>query len=100
MGLCAGCHGDEHHDRPAVAVPMRTSTSARHENPLNFVRVVSEGIVPRDLPGSLRRQRMPANPDLSDQQIAQILNYIRATWGGAPASVSPRDVAEALADRE
>lgn len=95
MGLCAGCHGDEHYDRPGVAVPMRTNTTVRHDNPLNFVRIVREGIAPRDLPGDARRQRMPAYPDLSDQQIAQLLNYIRATWGGAPASVSPRDVAEA-----
>ncbi len=99
MGLCAGCHGDEHFDRPGVAVPMRTNTTARHDNPLNFIRIVREGIAARDLPGDTRRQRMPAYPALTDQEIAEMLNYIRATWGGAPATVSPSDVAEASLNR-
>ncbi len=98
MGLCAGCHGDEHYDRPRVAVSMRGNTTVRQQNPLNFARVVREGIAPRHLPDNGRRQRMPAYPDLTDQQIAQVLNYIRATWGGAPAAVSASDVAQTQAE--
>lgn len=29
---------------------------------------------------------------LSDDELAQLSNYLRATWGGQPASVTPADV--------
>ncbi|KVC96875.1 hypothetical protein WJ91_00235 [Burkholderia ubonensis] len=29
---------------------------------------------------------------LSDDQLAQLSNYLRAMWGGQPASVTPADV--------
>ncbi|KVP45300.1 hypothetical protein WL12_24910 [Burkholderia ubonensis] len=29
---------------------------------------------------------------LSDDELVQLSNYLRATWGGQPASVTPADV--------
>jgi mono/diheme cytochrome c family protein len=94
IGLCAGCHGPQGQGRPNASVPMNGNTTPMLENPRNLVKVIRDGIPPRHFAGMERMQEMPAFGDqLTDQEIADLVNYLRVTWGGRPGDVTAQSVA-------
>jgi len=83
LGLCAGCHGPDGTGQPYGSVPMEGNTTLMLENDLNLRRIISEGIPARHLSGYLRMQEMPAfGATLSDAEMTDLTNYLRARWGG------------------
>lgn len=97
VGLCAGCHGVSGKGQPHSSVPLNVNTTAMYENPVTLVRVIHEGVHERNLARGERMQTMPAFADqLDDQQMADLVNYLRQRWGGHEANVTPADVADAL----
>jgi mono/diheme cytochrome c family protein len=55
-----------------------------------------DGIGAQDFPGLERMQDMPGfATQLNDAELAQLANYLRATWGGQPADVTA-DAVKAL----
>jgi mono/diheme cytochrome c family protein len=59
----------------------------------DLIRIVLFGLQgPVEVNGRDYNQRMPAQNYLSDKQIADILSYIRNTWGNKAATVSPAEV--------
>jgi mono/diheme cytochrome c family protein len=79
-GACASCHSGA---PQAVAIDLAHSTAVSAPDPRNAIRVVLAGILPPPgEPGPL----MPAFAGaLTDQQIADLMNYIRARFGHGPA---------------
>ncbi|MDR2297486.1 MAG: cytochrome c [Comamonas sp.] len=95
LGLCAGCHGAQGQGQPHSSVPMSTNTTAMFPTPINLIRVIREGVHERDLAQGERMQTMPAYADkLSNEEMADLVNYMRQTWGGRPGDVSAAQVAE------
>ena len=93
--LCSGCHGVEGQGIPHVVVPLATNASLRINDARNFVHTVLHGISAQRFPGLERMQPMPAFEDkLTDQQMADLANWARATWGGQQPDVKPEDVAK------
>ncbi|MBV8248140.1 MAG: cytochrome c [Comamonas sp.] len=95
LGLCAGCHGAQGDGQPHSSVPMNTNTTAMYSTPINLIRVIREGVHERDLAHGERMQTMPAYADkLSNEEMADLVNYMRQTWGGQPGNVTAAQVAE------
>lgn len=95
LNLCSSCHGVEGQGIPHVVVPLATNASLRINDARNFVDTVLHGIEARRFPGLERMQPMPSFEDkLSDQQMADLANWARATWGGQLPDVTPEDVAK------
>jgi mono/diheme cytochrome c family protein len=95
INLCSGCHGAEGQGIPHVVVPLATNASMRITDARNFVHTVLNGISAQRFPGLERMQPMPSFEDkLSDQQITDLANWARATWGGQQPDVKPDDVAK------
>lgn len=93
--LCSGCHGAEGQGIPHVVVPLATNASLRITDARNFVHTVLHGISAQRFPGLERMQPMPSFEDkLTDQQMADLANWARATWGGQQPDVKPEDVAK------
>lgn len=93
---CAGCHGREGEGIPHVSVPMKTNSSLRLASPNNFLKTVVHGLPEQRLPGLERFQPMPGFSDrLSDDEIAALSNWMRATWGGNPPTIDAKGVAAA-----
>lgn len=93
--LCSGCHGAEGQGIPHVVVPLATNASLRINDGRNFVHTVLHGISAQRFPGLERMQPMPSFEDkLTDQQMADLANWARATWGGQQPDVKPEDVAK------
>jgi mono/diheme cytochrome c family protein len=79
-GACASCHSGAPH---AVAIDLAHSTAVNAPDPRNAIRVVLAGIMPS--PGE-SGPMMPAFAGaLTDQQIADLINYIRNHFGHGPA---------------
>ncbi|MDT8894824.1 cytochrome c [Halomonas sp. I1] len=94
LDTCAGCHGGDGQGKPQVAVAMSGNTTLRLEDPTNLLRVMLDGIEARDFPGFARMQEMPGfAAHLSDDELADLGNYLRETWGGRPGDIAPGDVA-------
>ena len=79
-GACASCHAGI---PGAVTIDLAHSTAVNAPDPRNAIRVVLAGITPpAGDPGPL----MPAFAGaLTDQQIAELMNYIRGRFGHGPA---------------
>jgi len=87
--LCAGCHGFEGEGKPGVAVAMQGSAALRDTDPHNLVAVMLDGIEAQDFPGTAAMQAMPGFAGtLTDAQLADLANYLRARWGGQAPGVS------------
>jgi len=93
LQLCSACHGVDGEGIAHVAPPMRTNASLRLSSPRNLLVVVTGGLPERPLPGGERFQAMPAFGHLlDDRQIGDLATWLRGTWGGMPAAVTPDEV--------
>jgi mono/diheme cytochrome c family protein len=94
LEYCAGCHQSKGRGIPGVFPPLAGNDVVRAPDPADILRVVLQG-VPRDG----RYIPMPSfAAKLSDQQIADIANYVRTRWGNdAPPNVTPQMVSKARA---
>ncbi|WP_345814619.1 cytochrome c [Paraburkholderia sp. PREW-6R] len=96
LAVCAGCHGLNGQGKPHVAVPMQANSTLRQSDPRNLLVAMLDGLEPEEFPGLERMQDMPGFArQLSDTELAQLANYLRATWGGQPANVTA-DAVKAL----
>ena len=95
FALCAGCHGLEGQGLPHVSVPLRTNSSLRLPSPRGFLAPVMHGIIAHDFPGLERMQAMPGFAGtLSDQEVADLATWMRATWGGQATEVTAAEVGQ------
>jgi mono/diheme cytochrome c family protein len=93
LGVCAGCHGRAGEGKPHVAVSMRGNSTVRDASVRNLLVAMLDGVEEQRFTGHESMQPMPAFATrLSDAEIAQLANYLRATWGGQAANVSAADV--------
>ncbi len=73
---CAGCHHPLGLGRPKIAVALNGNPLVRAANPLNLGAVVLQGIPPQS-----GYPAMPAYNNLSDDQLALIIEYVLSQWG-------------------
>jgi mono/diheme cytochrome c family protein len=78
-GACASCHSGA---PGAVAIDLAHSTAVNAPDPRNAIRVVLAGVTPSPgEPGPM----MPAFAGaLTDQQIADLVSYVRGRFGHGP----------------
>jgi len=90
MDNCGGCHQALGRGLPGVFPPLAGNGVVVARDPANILKVVDAGIPARG--GFIP---MPAFKDqLTDQQVADIANYIRTSWGNAAQpNVTPAMVA-------
>ncbi|KUM44322.1 c-type cytochrome [Pseudomonas sp. EpS/L25] len=94
QSACASCHAPDDQG-PAGPYPRSFGNYSAVRDPAgtNLVRVLLDGI---DRQGRTEHAFMPAYRDLlSDQQLADLANYIGRHFGGQAADVRPADVAAA-----
>jgi mono/diheme cytochrome c family protein len=93
LSVCSACHGSDGQGIPHVVVPLATNASLRVASPRKLIRAVLDGIPARHFPGLERMQPMPSfKRDLTDQQVADLVNWLRASWGGREPQVTVDEV--------
>ena len=93
---CSACHGLEGRGIPQLFPSVADSSMARSTDPTTSIRIVLRGA--RSVATAVE-PTAPGMPSygwqLSDDQVAAVLTYIRNTWGGSAAAVSPQAVRKA-----
>lgn len=101
LNVCAGCHGAQGQGVPHVAVAMKGNTTLRLDHPRNLVKVIHDGIDAQEFNGFERMQAMPGFADkLSSAEIAELVNFLRQSWGGLDAIIDAAAVDELTGNSE
>jgi mono/diheme cytochrome c family protein len=99
LNVCAGCHAPAGEGKPHIAVAMRGNTTLRLEDPRNLVRVIDDGIGEQKFAGFEHMQPMPGFAGkLGDEQLTDLLNYLRQGWGGQSGDLAVSNVQKLRAD--
>lgn len=93
IAVCAACHGADGGGKPHVAVAMKGNTTLRRADPHNLIAVILDGIAAQHFGAKENMQEMPGFArQLSDQEIAELANFMRMGWGGQAAKVTDLQV--------
>ena len=92
-GFCAKCHRDEGKGKPPKFPPLSGSSIVLSENASSLIRLMLEGgRGPRTKTGP-KPEKMPGYAErFTDREIAEVLTFIRNSWGNKAPSVTARDV--------
>jgi mono/diheme cytochrome c family protein len=95
---CAACHRTDGTGSPNALPKMAGNSSVLTEDPNSLIRLVLGG---SSLPGTTAAPSALGMPSfawrLSNDEVAQLLTFIRGSWGNQAPSVSARQVARARA---
>jgi mono/diheme cytochrome c family protein len=82
-GACAQCHGEAGRAPLSPALNLTLASSVRGRDANNLIRVILEGLQPS---GNGHGSMMPGFAAvLSDKQLADLVDYIRASFSDGPA---------------
>lgn len=99
FNVCAGCHGVEGEGKPHIAVAMQGNTVLRQADSRNLAKVILDGIGEQQFTGFERMQPMPGFAEkLSDEQVVDLINYLREAWGGLPGDLGVQQLAQLKAE--
>ena len=92
---CASCHGLDGKGQPEWMPPLAGATSALAKEDASAINITLNGsqrIVAAGVPDAYR---MPAfREQLTDAQIAQVLSFVRSSWGNGGGAVDAKAVAK------
>jgi mono/diheme cytochrome c family protein len=92
--FCASCHRDDGAGVPNAFPRLAGNPSVLSEDTTSLIRLLLEGGNSPSATHGPKRQAMPAFAGrLADMQLAQVLTYIRASWGNDARPVTTNDVA-------
>jgi mono/diheme cytochrome c family protein len=93
---CIACHETDGSGAPRIYPPLPGNANLQSADPTSTLRIMLDGAQSVTTPRAPNSGSMPAYAkQLSDQQIADVTNYIRNSWGNAAPLVIPAQVAKA-----
>lgn len=91
---CKSCHGANGLGVPPMYPPLANNQAINMEFSVNPIRMVLFGGFPPSTRGNPRPFGMPPFAyTLSDQEVADVVTYMRQSWGNRSSAVSPVEVA-------
>jgi mono/diheme cytochrome c family protein len=94
MHHCADCHGKRGEGQLPASPPLAGNRGVTMSPAADPIRIVLFGGYPPGTAGNPRPFGMPPYlTTLSDTEIAQVLTFVRASWGNASPVVFPDEVA-------
>jgi mono/diheme cytochrome c family protein len=93
---CVACHEADGSGAPRIYPPLPGNANLQSVDPSSTLRIILDGAKTVTTPRAPNPGSMPAYAkQLSDQQIADVTNYIRNSWGNAAPLVTPAQVKKA-----
>ena len=93
---CVACHGEQGEGVPDAYPALSGSRAVTMRPTANLVHIVLEGGFPPSTAGNPRPFGMPPfAPVLQDADVAELLSFVRASWGNRAPAVSALDVSRA-----
>lgn len=95
---CATCHRDNGAGYPGVTPALAANPTVVAKSPNSVINVILHGVESPATPADNIRYQMPAYAwQLSDTQVAALVNHLRTRWGNQASTIAEKDV-EALRD--
>ena len=93
---CVACHEADGSGTPRIYPPLPGNANLQSANPASTLRIILDGAQTVTTPRAPNAGSMPAYAkQLTDQEIADVTNYIRNSWGNAAPLVTPAQVGRA-----
>ncbi len=93
---CISCHEADGGGAPRIYPPLPGNANLQSADPASTLRIILDGAQTVTTPRAPNTGSMPGYASqMSDQQIADVTNYIRNSWGNAAPLVSAAEVAKA-----
>ena len=90
---CMVCHQADGGGVPKLNAPLDASTAVNGSDVDKLIKYIVKGFADRvEIDGELYSNAMPAAADLTDQQIADVLTFIRSNWSNKAGPVTPLQV--------
>lgn len=90
---CASCHGESGAGTPGVFPPLAGDPVVNGKDAGAHVRIVLHGLSGKSINGKTYAAQMPAfAAQLSDAQIAAVVDHERTSWGNDGPTVTPAEV--------
>jgi mono/diheme cytochrome c family protein len=90
---CESCHQAKGEGVPRIYPPLANNESIAMRNPVNAIRIVLNGGFPPSTEGNPRPYGMPPfYQDLSNEEVAAVVTYIRQSWGNDAPPTLPFEV--------
>ena len=90
---CAACHQLTGQGLPGVFPPLKDNAVVTAADPTEHIRIVLRGLTGKTIGGVAYATPMPPFADqLSDEEVAAVLNHERTSWGHQAPMVKPEDV--------
>ena len=91
---CSACHQLTGEGVPGVFPALRSNAVVTADGAGEQIRVILEGLVGKTIDGVAYAAAMPPlGAQLTDEQIAAVVNHERTSWGNAAPTVTPDAVA-------
>ncbi len=92
---CDGCHGKDGKGNYGVYPPLANNSTVTEPSGINAIRSVLLGGFPPATKGNPFPYSMPPFAgDMSNEDVAAVVNYIRQSWGNDAVAVTAKDVAK------
>ena len=86
---CMVCHQADGGGVPKLNAPLDASTAVNGTDISKLVKYIVKGLNDRiEIDGEYYANAMPAADDLKDQQIADVLTFIRSNWSNKAGPVT------------
>jgi mono/diheme cytochrome c family protein len=90
---CLACHQIDGGGVANLNPPLDGATAVKGNDKARLIRIVLQGLTERkEIDGEFYANNMAPHPDLSDQQIADVLTYVRNSWSNKASAVTPAEV--------
>ena len=90
---CVACHEANGEGTPRIYPPLPGNANLQSADPSSAIAIILDGAQTMTTPRAPNTGSMPAYAEqLSDQQIADVANYIRNSWGNAAPLVTTTQI--------
>jgi mono/diheme cytochrome c family protein len=91
---CASCHNADGLGSSSTTFPLKGEDVSGDK--IKLITVVIKGqLTQKEANGNTDQKIMPPNPDIGDQDVADVLTYIRNSFGNKASSVKESEVKSA-----
>jgi mono/diheme cytochrome c family protein len=97
---CIACHEADGSGAPRIYPPLPGNANLQSDDASSTLRIILDGAETMTTPRAPNTGSMPAYArQLSDQDVADVTNYIRNSWGNAAPPVTAAGVRKARHER-
>ena len=90
--FCSTCHQVDGKGASQFFPPLASNTSVLAKDPTSIIHVVLTGSYTAVTQGAPHRFGMPGYAELNDQELAEIISFVRTRWGNQAAPVTAAKV--------